>query len=99
MKGTYKFFFAALMFAIIFSMSGVTSAAGSANELIVKIERDTYGVEQEGALLPRINQLEKDYSGKNLQEDMNTRIEALYSILYDNSAAPSIISKINAMER
>lgn len=98
MKGTYKFFFAALTFAIIFFMSGVTSAAGSANELIVKIERDTYGVEQEGALLPRINQLEKDYSGKNLQEDMNTRIEALYSILYDNSAAPSIISKINAME-
>lgn len=98
MKGAYKFFFAALTFAIIFSVSGVTFADGSANELIAKIERDTYGVEQEGALLPRINQLEKDYSGKNLPENMNTRIEALYTILYDNSAAPSIISKINAME-
>ena len=95
---TSKFFFSALLFAIIFFASHVTFAANSANELIVKIEKDTYGVEQEGALLPRLNQLEKDYSGKNLQEDMNTRIEALYSILYDNSAAPSIISKINAME-
>lgn len=98
MKGTYKFFFAALLFAIIFSVSNMTFAASSANERIMKIERDTYGVEQEGALLPRINQLEKDYSGKNLQEDMNTRIEALSSIIYENSAAPSIISKLNAME-
>ena len=82
---------------IIFSTS-VTFAASSANELLAKIERDTYGFEQEGALLPRINRLEKDYSGRNLQEDMNTRIEALYTILYDNSATPGIMAKVNALE-
>lgn len=82
---------------IIFSTS-VTFAANSANELLARIERDTYGTEQVGALLPRINQLEKDYSGRNLQEDMNTRIEALYTILYDNSATPGVMAKVNALE-
>ena len=86
------------IFTLIICAGNVTFAAESANDLIAKIERDTYGMEQEGALLPRLNRLEKDYSGRNLQEDLNTRIEALYTILYDNSATPSIIAKINAME-
>lgn len=93
----YKIFFCAVL-AIIFAMSSVTFAASSANELLARIERDTYGVEQVGALLPRINKLEKDYSGRNLQEDMNTRIEALYTIIYDNSATPGIMAKVNALE-
>ena len=92
----YKFFFCAVL-AIIFS-TNITFAANSANELLARIERDTYGDEQSGALLPRINRLEKDYSGRNLQEDMNARIEALNTILYDNSATPGILAKVNAME-
>lgn len=93
----YKKIFFALLTAIIFS-TNITFAASSANELLARIERDTYGYEQEGALLPRINRLEKDYSGRNLQEDMNARIEALNTILYDNSATPGILAKVNAME-
>ncbi|MBR5912968.1 MAG: hypothetical protein IKZ58_01205 [Selenomonadaceae bacterium] len=93
----YKIFFCAVL-AIIFSMSSVTFAASSAYELLSRIERDTYGVEREGAILQRINRLEKDYSGRNLQEDMNTRIEALYTIIYDNSATPGVMAKINALE-
>ena len=92
-----RVFIICAVLAIIFSTS-LTFAASSANELLAKIERDTYGSEQEGALLPRINRLEKDYSGRNLQEDMNTRIEALYTILYDNSATPGIMAKVNALE-
>ena len=94
----FKIFFSAILFLTICAASNLTFAAESAYDLILRIERDTYGMEQEGALLPRLNRLEKDYFGRNLQEDMNTRIEALYTILYDNSAAPSIIAKINAME-
>ena len=94
----YKIFLSALLLLTICATSNLTFAAESANDLIAKIERETYGMEQEGALLPRLNRLEKDYFGRNLQEDMNTRIEALYTILYDNSATPSIMAKINAME-
>lgn len=94
----YKIFLGVMLALTICAASSVTFAAESANALIAKIERDTYGMEQEGALLPRLNRLEKDYSGRNLQEDLNTRIEALYTILYDNSATPGVIAKINAME-
>ena len=94
----YKIFLSALLALTICAASTVTFAAESANDLIARIESDTYGMEQEGALLPRLNRLEKDYFGRNLQEDMNTRIESLYTVLYDNSATPSIVAKLNAME-
>lgn len=94
----YKIFFSVLAALIIFSTANSVSAETSANALIAKIERDTYGSEQVGAMLPRLSKLEKDYSGQNLQEDMNTRIDALYNIIYDNSATPGLLAKINALE-
>lgn len=94
----FKIFLSALLAWTICAASNLTFAAEPAIALIAKIERDTYGFEHEGALLPRLNRLEKDFSGRNLQENMNTRIEALYTILYDNSAAPSIMAKLNAVE-
>lgn len=94
----YKIFICAVMALIIISVGNVTFAETSANALIAKIERDTYGESKEGAILPRLNRLEKDYSGQNLQEDMNTRIEALSNILYDNSATPGLLAKLNAVE-
>ena len=94
----YKFFICAVMAFIVISAGNVTFAETSANALIAKIERDTYGEVREGAILPRLNNLEKDYSGQNLQEDMNTRIEALSNILYDNSATPGLLAKLNAVE-
>lgn len=94
----YKIFICALMALSIISAGNVTKAETSANALLAKIERETYGETREGAILPRLNELEKDYSGQNLQEDMNTRIEALYNILYDNSATPGLLAKLNAVE-
>ncbi len=94
----YKFFICAVMAFIVISAGNVTFAETSANALIAKIERESYGDSQEGAILPRLNKLEKDYSGQNLQEDMNTRIEALYNIIYDNSATPGLLAKLNAVE-
>lgn len=94
-----KFLSGVLAASIIFSASTFCSAAEeSANAKLVRIEIDTYGAEQSGALLDRISALEKSYSGRNVSGNMNARIEAIYDILYDNSAEPAILAKINALE-
>ena len=94
-----KFLSGVLAASIIFSASTFCSAAEeSANAKLVRIEIDTYGAEQSGALLDRISALEKSYSGRNMSGNMNARIEAIYDILYDNSAEPAILAKINALE-
>lgn len=94
-----KFLSGVLAASIIFSASTFCSAAEeSANAKLMRIEIDTYGAEQSGALLDRIATLEKSYSGQNMEGNMNARIEAIYDILYDNSAEPAILAKINALE-
>ena len=92
-----KILTAGIAAAIIFSASS-TFAATSAVEKLVKIEIDAYGAEQVGAALNRIGKLEKDFSGKNFQGNMNARIDSIYDSLYSNDGEPSIISKLNALE-
>ena len=71
-----KFLRGALAALMIFSASEMCSAAEeSANAKLARIELDTYGTEQSGALLDRISRLEKDYSGQNMAGNMNARIE------------------------
>ncbi|MBO4779666.1 MAG: hypothetical protein J5497_03415, partial [Selenomonadaceae bacterium] len=90
-----KFLSGVLAASIIFSALTFCSAAGeSANAKLAKIEIDTYGTEQSGALLDRISTLEKSFSGQNMEGNMNARIEAIYDLLYDNSAEPAIMAKI-----
>ena len=85
--------------SMIFSASTFCSAAEeSANAKLARIEIDTYGAEQNGAILDRISRLEKNYSGQNMSGNMNARIEAIYDTLYDNSAAPGVLAKINVLE-
>lgn len=93
-----KFFCALMTAATIFSVPVMTYAATSATEKLVQIEQDTYGAEQVGAILNRISKIEKDYTGKNMQGNMNARIDAAYDNLYSNFGEPSIISKLNALE-
>ena len=82
-----KFLSGVLAASLIFSASTFCSAAEeSASEKLLRIEVDTYGAEQSGALLDRISALEKSYSGQNMEGNMNARIVAIYDILYDNSA-------------
>ena len=62
-----KFFCGAVAASMIFSASTFCLAAdNSANAKLAKIEIDTYGAEQTGAILDRISQLEKSYSGRNM---------------------------------
>ena len=93
-----KFLCGAVTASIIFSASMFCSAAEeSANAKLARIEMDTYGMEQSGAILDRISRLEKSYSGRNMSGNMNARIEAIYDTLYD-SAEPGILAKINVLE-
>lgn len=101
MKGNFaiiKFFCAFLIATVIFSFPSKIFAEESANEKLVQIERDTYGAEQTGAILSRISKLEKDYTGKNMQGNMNARIDAIYNLLYEDTGEASIIAKVNALE-
>ena len=84
-----------VLMAVTFSAN---AADESANAKLIKIETDTYGFEQSGAILDRISRLEKDFSGRNMVGNMNARIEAIYDLLYNNDAGPSILAKINALE-
>ena len=94
-----KFLCGMAVATMIFSASTFCFAAeDSANAKLAKIEIDTYGAEQSGAILDRISQLEKSYSGRNMTGNMNARIEAIYDTLYDNSAEPGILAKVNVLE-
>ena len=98
--GLKKFLCGAVAATMIFSASIFCSAAApeSANAKLAKIEIDTYGAEQSGALLDRISRLEKSYSGRNMGGNMNARIEAIYDVLYNNDVAPGVLAKLNALE-
>ena len=86
---------ATMIFSVPFAAD---AAADSANERLAQIEIDTYGGEQSGAILDRLNRLEDAFSGNNMRGNMNARIEAIYDIIYDNGAEPGILAKINALE-
>ncbi|MBR6012767.1 MAG: hypothetical protein IK062_03165 [Selenomonadaceae bacterium] len=93
-----KFFCTVFCVALFFSASESFAAENSANEKLVRIEKDTYGGEQIGAILDRLNKIEKDFTGRNMQGNMNARIDAVYNILYNDTGEPSIIAKVNALE-
>ncbi|SHK48160.1 hypothetical protein SAMN05216582_10571 [Selenomonas ruminantium] len=62
------------------------------------MEKDTYGVEQTGAILERINKLEKDYDGAHRSGSMMARVDALYDEMYKNNGKPSMMAQLNAIE-
>lgn len=95
-----KKFFYILLTALMILTATVFAAPAeeSASVKLVRIEIDTYGSEQNGALLDRISRLEKDFSGTNMTGNMNARIEAIYDIVYNNASGPGVLAKINALE-
>ncbi|MCR5833480.1 MAG: hypothetical protein K6G55_02335 [Selenomonadaceae bacterium] len=89
-----------LIFFVLMTFTFTVSAAAdeSANAKLARIEIDTYGSEQVGALLDRISRLEKDYKGANTTGNMNARIDGISDILYSNVNAPGVLAKVNALE-
>ena len=92
--------FCVVLAAAMMLASIVCSAAAeeSANAKLAKLEIDTYGSEQMGALLDRISRLEKDYIGQNVVGNMNARIDAIWDNLYNSDSEPGILAKINVLE-
>lgn len=95
---SWKKILALLVVLMAVTLSAEAAVDQSANSKLARIEIDTYGFEQSGALLDRISRLEKDFSGRNMAGNMNARIEAIYDTLYDNAAGPGLLAKINALE-
>ncbi len=95
-----KLFTAAI--GAVFLLSSTAGMAFAAPETVqaklAAIEEDTYGVEQTGALIDRINKLEKDYDGQHRSGSMMARVDALYDEVYTNSSKPSVLTDLNAIE-
>lgn len=90
-----------LLTAVLF-VSSMTMAAAAAPDTVQgklsMIEKDTYGTEQTGAVLERINKLETAYNGSHMAGSMMARVDAIYDQLYSNGAAPSLLAQVNAVE-
>ena len=92
----------AMMLSALLVVSSLGVASAQTPETVQAklgaVEKDTYGVEQTGALLDRINKLEKDYIGSHRSGSMMARVDALYDDVYTNSTTPSILAQLNAVE-
>ena len=90
------------MLSAVFLISSMGMAAASTPETVqdklAAVEKDTYGVEQTGALVERINKLEKDYDGTHRSGSMMARVNAIYDEVYTNSTKPSTLADLNAIE-
>ncbi len=65
---------------------------------MTSVENTMYGSAQTGAMLDRINRLEKDYMGTHPATSMIDRVDGLYNLMFDNSTQPSVLTKLNAVE-
>lgn len=95
-----KIFTMLLCGIFMFSTMGTALAEvpNTADDKLSAIETAVYGGPQTGALVDRINRLERDYEGKHPNGGMMDRINYLYDFTFDNSAAPSLITQMNALE-
>lgn len=93
-----KKFLSTILTLVFFCLPLTVFAADSVTEKLIQMEIETYGREQPGALLDRINHLEKEYTGQNMRGNLNVRIDSVYEILYGNAGTPSVLAKINAIE-
>ena len=98
----FKRFFSVLLSALLLCTTMGTALAdvpNTAEDKLAAIETTLYGEAKTGALLDRINRLERDYGvSTETASGMMDRINVLYDTTYDNSASPSMITQMNALE-
>lgn len=91
-----------LMCAVfLVSTIGGTAAAAVPDTIqgrLAVVEQTAYGTEQTGALLDRINKLERDFTGTHAQGSIADRVSILYNYMFDNSTSPSLVTQMNAIE-
>ena len=100
----FKKIMAVFLTAICFFSTALPMASAAEDTQTVQgrltaIENVMYGSVQTGSLLDRINRLEKDYQGTHpSNSDMVSRVDKLYTTIFENSTAPSVLTKLNAIE-
>ena len=97
-----KKLFCLLLSAIFFFETlGIAAAAAPETmaEKLAAVERTAYGEPQTGALLDRVNKLEKDFEGENSpRSSVMERVDAVYETMFGNAAGPSLVTQMNAIE-
>lgn len=87
---------------MLFETMGLAMAAtpsGAMADRLAEIERTAYGQPQTGALLDRVNKLEKDFEGENAPtQNIMQRVDALYATMFKNDNGPSLVTQLNAIE-
>ena len=86
---------------MLFETMGVALAAAPATmaDKLAEIERTAYGTPQTGALLDRVNKLEKDFEGDHSpNESVMQRVDNLYAAMFKNESSPSLVTRMNAIE-
>ncbi len=87
---------------MLFETMGLAMAAtpsGAMADKLAEIERTAYGQPQTGALLDRVNKLEKDFEGENAPtQNIMQRVDALYATMFKNDNGPSLVTQLNAIE-
>ena len=86
---------------MLFETMGLAMAAAPATmaDKLAEIERTAYGTPQTGALLDRVNKLEKDFEGEHSpNESVMQRVDNLYAAMFKNETGPSLVTRMNAIE-
>ena len=72
---------------MLFETMGMAMAAAPTTmaDKLAEIERTAYGTPQTGALLDRVNKLEKDFEGEHSpNESVMQRVDNLYAAMFKN---------------
>ena len=95
----------ATMLSLVFMLTSVgtamaaeTTDSSTIQGKLTSVENVMYGAQQTGALMDRVNRLEKDYMGTHPATSMVDRIDSLYTTMFDNTSQPSVLTQMNAVE-
>lgn len=86
---------------MLFETMGMAMAAAPTTmaDKLAEVERTAYGTPQTGALLDRVNKLEKDFEGEHSpNESVMQRVDNLYAAMFKNENGPSLVTRMNAIE-
>ena len=86
---------------MMFETMGLAMAAAPETmaDKLAAVERAAYGTPQTGALLDRVNKLEKDFEGEHSpNESVMQRVDNLYATMFKNENGPSLVTRMNAIE-
>lgn len=97
-KSKLKKIISSFLIGSMLSANLVFAAPENIEETLSGMETDTYGIAQHGAVMERIERLEREYNGHLSSGSMGERVDKLYGKLYKNEKEPSVEALTNAIE-